>query len=43
MKTVFHIDASRYPLYCLTKRHDNEEEDLKLWTSSLKNALQSHW
>ena len=39
MKTIFHIDASRYPIYCLTKRHDNEEEDLKLRTSPSKNAL----
>ena len=38
----FHADVGHYPLYCLTKRQDNEEEDLKLWTSPLKNALQSH-
>ena len=43
VETVFHVDAGHYPLYCLTKRHDNEEEDLKLWTSPSKNALQSHW
>ena len=34
VKTVFDVDAGQYPLYCLTKKHDNEEEDLKLWTSS---------
>ena len=28
------VDAGQYPLYCLTKKHDNEEEDLKLCTSS---------
>ena len=43
VKTIFHVDAGHYPLYCLTKRQDNEEEDLKLWTSPSKNALQSHW
>ena len=43
VEIVFHVDACHYPLYCLTKRHDNEEEDLKLWTSPLNNALQSHW
>ena len=32
VETIFHVDACHYPLYCLTKRHDNEEEDLKLWT-----------
>ena len=31
--TIFHADAGQYPLYCLTKMHDNEEEYLKLWTS----------
>ena len=41
--TVFHADACHYPLYCLTKSHVNEEEDLKLWTSRSMNALQSHW
>ena len=40
--TIFHVDAGHHPLYCLTKMHDNEEEDLKLWTSPLKNSLQSH-
>ena len=39
IETGFHADAGHYPLYCLTKRHDNEEEDLKLWTSPSKNAL----
>ena len=39
VETVFHADASHYPLYCLTKRHDNEEEALKLWTSSSKKCL----
>ena len=24
-------------------RHDNEEEDVKLWTSPSKNALKSNW
>ena len=43
VETVFHADACHYPLYCLAKRHDNEEEDLKLWDSPSKNALQSHW
>ena len=43
VETVFHADDCHYPLYCLTKRHDNEEEDLKLWTSPSMNALQSHW
>ena len=43
VEIVFHVDASHYPLYCLTKMHDNEEEDLKLWTSPSKNALKSHW
>ena len=42
VETVFHANAGHYPIYCLTKRHDNDEEDLKLWTSPLKNALQSH-
>ena len=43
VETIYHADASHYPLYCLTQRHDNEEEDLKLWTSPSKNAFQSHW
>ena len=43
VKTIFQDDAGHYPLYCLIKRHDKEEEDLKLWTSPSKNALQSHW
>ena len=29
VEIVFHVDAGHYPLYCLTKRHDNEEEDIK--------------
>ena len=36
VETIFHVDACHYPLYCLTKRHDNEEEDPKLWTSPSK-------
>ena len=43
VETIFHVDAGHCPLYCLTKMHDNEEEDLKLWTSHSKNDLQSHW
>ena len=43
VETIFHVVAGHDPLYRLTKRHDNEEEDLKLWTSPSKNALQSHW
>ena len=43
MPKTFSMHAGHYPLYCPTKRHDNEEEDLKLWTSPSKNALQSHW
>ena len=45
VKTVFHANVGHYPyLYCLyTKRNDNQEEDLKLWTSPSKNALQLHW
>ena len=39
VETIFHVDACHYPLYCLTKRHDNEEEDLKLWTSPSKECL----
>ena len=39
VEIVFHVDACHYPLYCLTKRHDNEEEDLKLWTSPSKECL----
>ena len=39
VEIVLHVDASHYPLYCLTKGHDNEEEDLKLWTLASKNAL----
>ena len=42
VKTIFHADAGHYPLYRLTKRHDNEEEDLKLWNSPPKNTLQLH-
>ena len=42
VKTIFHADVGQYNLYCLTKKHDNEEEDLKLWTSPSKNTLQSH-
>ena len=26
-QNLFHADVGHYPLYCLTKRHDNEEED----------------
>ena len=36
---IFYADAGHYPLYCLTKRHYNEEEDLKLWTSPSKECL----
>ena len=50
MKTInvynLYVDTvfpCHYPLYCLTKRHDNQEEDLKLWTSPSINALQSYW
>ena len=43
VKTVFHADAGHYHLYCLTKRNDNEEEGLKLWTSPSKNARKSNW
>ena len=45
VKIVFHANVGHYPyLYCLyTKRNDNQEEDLKLWTSPSKNALQLHW
>ena len=43
VKPIFHADAGHYPVYCLTKRNDNEKEDLKLWTSPSKNVLQSHW
>ena len=42
VETFFHADACHQPLYYLTKRHDNEEEDLKIWTTPSKNALQSH-
>ena len=38
VETVFHADARHYPLYSLTKRHDNEEEDLKLWASPSKEC-----
>ena len=40
VENVFHVDADQCPLCCLTKRHDNEEEDLNLWISPSKNALQ---
>ena len=26
-QNLFHADVGHYPLYCLTKRHDNDEED----------------
>ena len=39
VEIVFHADAGHYPLLFLTKRHDNEEEDIKLWTSPSMNAL----
>ena len=39
VETVSHVDAGHYPLYGVTQRHDNEEEDLKLWTSPSKTAL----
>ena len=43
VKIVYDVDAGQYPLYCLTKKHDNEEEDLILSTSPSVNALQPHW
>ena len=29
VETIFQADASHFPLYCLTKRHDHEEDDIK--------------
>ena len=39
MSKLFSILMQAFPLYCLTKRHDNEEEDLKLWTSPSEECL----
>ena len=27
VENIFHVDVGHHPLYCLTKRHDNEKED----------------
>ena len=39
VKTIFHVDAFHYPLYCLTKRHDIEERGPKIMDFTFNGCL----
>ena len=42
--TVFHADAGHYPVYCLTKRHDNEVENYGLHLQRMPcNHIGKEW